>query len=135
MKKIIAILLALLMVATVVVSASADTTDEGTATPTAPVFRGAQMSNDQASVRFLSTVHSDMGDAVGYVIKAIFVDGTTNVQNIEYSKAAGDAYMENDTVYSSVQAAGQTVSLAEISRGDETAICIAAAVISGIPTT
>ncbi|MBR7097878.1 MAG: hypothetical protein IKC59_00555, partial [Clostridia bacterium] len=139
MKKIIALLLALLMVATAVVAASAEATEESATTLTAPKFYGAQTNTDGTAVRFLSTVHSDTdeveGDAVGYVIKAIFVDGSTKVQNIEYSAAKGDDTMETKTIYTAVNAAGAVVTLSEIANGDETAKGILAAVIEGIPAT
>ena len=91
MKKIIAMLLALLMISTAVITVSANTT-----TPDAPVVRGVQTKVDGAvSVRFLSTVHSTDGDAVGYVIKATFLDGNTEVQSFTYSKAEGDSYVYN----------------------------------------
>ena len=139
MKKIIALLLALLMVATAVVAASAEATEESATTLTAPKFYGAQTNTDGTAVRFLSTVHSDTdeveGDAVGYVIKAIFVDGSTQVQNIEYSAAKGESNMETKTIYSAVNAAGAVVTLSEIANGDETAKGILAAVIEGIPAT
>ena len=131
MKKIIAMLLALLMISTAVITVSANTT-----TPDAPVVRGVQTKVDGAvSVRFLSTVHSTDGDAVGYVIKATFLDGNTEVQSFTYSKAEGDDAMESSTIYASVMQNNTPISAVELAEGDESAKGIFAAVISGIPAT
>ena len=140
MKKLIALLLALLMVASTVVAVSAEGT-EGTTPPTAPIIRGVQTSTTPAadgtySIRFLATVHSLEGTEVGFEVVANYAttkDETTTTGSAVYSKEQGDVNMASKKLYKSVIAAGSTVTLEELAQGDNTAIGICAAVIEGVP--
>lgn len=146
MKKIIALLLTLIMVFSAVIAVSADETtgEEATVTPTAPVMRGIQSrinpeNSNTSDVRFLATVHSDNGDAVGMEITATYTYNNA-VYSVVYKKGADTTKnevecpeLESTAIYTSVNAAGATVTVGELAEGDETAIGILAAVISGVP--
>lgn len=146
MKKIIALLLTLIMVFSAVIAVSADETtgEEATVTPTAPIMRGIQSrvnptDSSKSDVRFLATVHSTDGDAVGMEITATYTYNNA-VYSVVYKKGADTTKnevecpeLESTAIYTSVNAAGATVTVGELAEGDATAIGILAAVISGVP--
>ena len=142
MKKLIALLLALLMVSSTVIAVSAEGANAATP-PSAPIIRAAQPNDAGNAVRFLATVHSTLGTEVGFEVIAnyttVTTDGeteTTTSGSVTYSKKVNetlDANMAGTTLYTSVKAAGDVYTLADIANGDETAIGIFAAEINGIP--
>ncbi len=134
MKKIIALLLTLIMAFSAVIAVSASETGDETATPVKPIIRGIQASEDGTAVRFLATLQSEAGDAVGFNVKVNYIDNTGKLQTENYSKIDGDDNMESRTVYTTVKAAGSEVTLETLAEGDENACGIFAAVISEIPT-
>ncbi|MBQ8213707.1 MAG: hypothetical protein IJZ80_06830 [Clostridia bacterium] len=147
MKKMIALLLALLMVASTVVAVSAEGT--GAETPTAPKniqvqTRAHENENKEIvsyDIRFLATVHSTEGKEIGFEVDAFFLDQngeTLETKKVTYSKKENeetDANMAGDSVYTSVIAAGEELTAEDliIEEDDDPAIGIFAAVISGVP--
>lgn len=129
MKKMIALLLALLMVSSAVIAVSAEGTGE--VVPTAPtIFAQTEpvKEGDEVvayNVRFLAAVHETTGDAIGFEVVAKFSD-----KEVEYSNAKGDTAMEGTTLYKNVMVNGKSE---PVTGYDADAIGMFAAGINGVP--
>lgn len=139
MKKLIALLLALLMVSSAVIAVSAEETGE--AVPTAPtIFAQTEPVIDKGedeesaeddtivayNVRFLAAVHETTGDAIGFEVVAKY-----SGKEDAYSKAEGDTAMEGTTIYKKVMVEGESK---PVTNYDADAIGMFAAGINGVPT-
>ena len=127
MKKITAILLAVLMLCSAMVTVAAAEGD----TPTAPEFQGIQTKvnatdSEKSDVRFISTVNSLEGDKIGYEVVATFVNANGETKNITYT---GEK-TEGTAVYSSILVNGKTKQATDY---DENAKGIFVFTIKGMP--
>lgn len=127
MKKITAILLAVLMICSAMVTVAAAETEA----LEAPVFQGIQTRENltdgtKTDVRFISTVSSLEGDVIGYEVVATFVNAKGETKNITYT---GEK-TEGTSVYSSILVDGKTKYATEY---DENAVGIYVFTIEGMP--
>lgn len=139
MKKLIALLLALLMVSSAVIAVSAEGTGE--VVPTAPtIFAQTEPVIDKGedeesaeddtivgyNVRFLAAVHETTGEAIGFEVVAKY-----SGKEDAYSKAEGDTAMEGTMLYKNVMVEGESK---PVTNYDADAIGMFAAGINGVPT-
>ncbi len=138
MKRILPILLILAMLLSFAVTGSADAQEPETV-PTAPVLRAVQsaVNQDDATrqdIRFLATVSSLSGSALGMNIRATFTTQDGETHSVTYGADDG---LEGNTVYSSVMAnvngEKRSVSAAELANSAD-AIAIYAVAIRNVPT-
>ena len=127
MKKIIAIVLAVLMMCAACVSIAA----AGGETLTAPTFQGIQTRVNAADsakidVRFISTVNSLYGDKLGYKVVATFANASGKSQTITYTGEKTEAAV----VYSSIMVDGVSKAATEF---DADAKGVYVFTITGIP--
>lgn len=127
MKKITAILLAVLMICSAMVTVAAAESE----TLEAPVFQGIQTRVNEADstksdVRFVSTVNSLEGDKIGYEVVATYVNADGETKTITYT---GDK-TEGTVIYSSIIVNGETKLATEY---DENAVGLYVFTITGMP--
>ena len=138
MKKLMAILLAAIMVMTIVIiPVSAAETDDGLYV--APVFYGTQKrtnNNGTIDVRFVSVANSLAGAKLGYEITASWWDATAkDYKTTVYSAANGHDALETNVIYASVEAGEETVTATDLGTklGMTDARGIMAVAINGVP--